>query len=1247
MARTGCQRSIPLDPQVFSIQKLGGCVICKVCPQRNGKLRAMKACHVAEHCATKLHKDSFILSLRTQEKKNRSLLARSLSPPLTPAAHSRLTYDLSPPEDPERPTTPSPPSVTSAEDDDNDHDHEQLPQLWDPSTQMFAIEEPDLYSELIAARNRGDTLFTCSLQPLADELGLDDDDMLDPPPDDNEFGLFLEDEEDHINNQRMDDSTYPWPSKATFITDLLFGSTRLRFSEAQKKAVLSWAREMGAQNVPTLYALRKAQDHVRSCVGNPTCKVTASSGNIFYINAIGSAIAKDYSNPLTRFSMHDYPEDGRGNMSQVHHGSKMLHELPEELLVPSVRVNNNIYFRNELLQSTTGFFIPTRFFQGNISSRDAERASLQVLALGHPVVRTEAGFAVDPERVILEVSSFQRTYIDLQTDVHLCGFTSTSQSFAAGMPNPLREKSNGRLVLTVPLIIFMDDVSGNVSKQWNKHHAVYMSNASMPREMLEKEFCVRFVSSSPHASPMELIKAVKESIAAAAEEGIVAYDCKHRDEVMLIPYGLFEAGDNPMQAEECSHGGLHCNYFCRTCKVGGTMSMKQSDEGYLKLFEIGELRRPEETIQQILEQIELSKLSGGTTKVQNAVSLTGTRDTTSASIVDRLLELGKRLRKREPGKPAINEREVRQTLEREYEEMLGGLSVEDHINPLLDMPGLNIHQDTPTEILHTILLGVVKYFWGQTIWILDKAHLVKTFQTRLDNINKDGLNSPTLGAEYICRYSGSLIGKHFKSLAQLMPFLIYDLVPSTVLNGWTVIGQLVVLLWHTRIDDIEEYLTRLTRTIDDFLNISVQCAPSIILTKSKFHFLLHIPAYIRRFGPPILFSTEHFESFNSVFRLSCVHSNRQAPSRDSCNAFAYNDILKHVATGGFWMESKSKRWMHAAPGVLNYIANHPEQRHLLGVPTVHENHPGTVFQASSVIAVNGDKVTIGKYAILRGNELSIGKIVEIIVSESNTRLATHIVVRPLHFLPDIHPQLRLPQLQLADEDRLLLPSDILSAVNVQHDCASSSCDEFVSVNTRQERTETTKMKTSLIHKNTGRFVLNAHSLHNYALISQVIPHPLRMAMNLPYFPNSREVRLKAARAVRAKKAGNPAEGTGSAPPVFERTTRKSKQGGKGKKAQQVAAGPSLQPPIPPTPVHLTASHPPPIPAYAGPYHHAMQPPTGIPPTPVHLTASHPPPMLAYAGPYHHAMYPSPYVFPQGPFMYPLPSPANTHWHAGP
>jgi hypothetical protein len=68
------------------------------------------------------------------------------------------------------------------------------------------------------------------------------------------------------------------------------------------------------------------------------------------------------------------------------------------------------------------------------------------------------------------------------------------------------------MVYAVPLIIFMDNVSGNISKQWNKHFVIYMSNANLQCEMLDHEFFVQFVTSSPHASPMELMDAMKQSI---------------------------------------------------------------------------------------------------------------------------------------------------------------------------------------------------------------------------------------------------------------------------------------------------------------------------------------------------------------------------------------------------------------------------------------------------------------------------------------------------------------------------------------------------------------------------------------------------------------------------------------------------------------------------------------------------------------------------------------------------------------
>ncbi|KAG2051831.1 hypothetical protein BDR06DRAFT_983423 [Suillus hirtellus] len=387
------------------------------------------------------------------------------------------------------------------------------------------------------------------------------------------------------------------------------------------------------------------------------------------------------------------------------------------------------------------------------------------------------------------------------------------------------------MVYSVPLIIFMDDVSGNISKQWNKHHAIYMSNMNLPHEMLEKEFFVRFVSSSPHAPPMELID--------AAQSGVIVWDCKYNEEVMLIPYVLFLAGDNPMQAEECSHTGLNCNYFCRTCEVGGTKEYKESEAGYNTIF-----------------MFETAFKSGATTKIQNSVSLTGVRDSSSASILSALVELRKKLRKHTVGSQALPENEVEVALRKEFKELLKGGQLDDIINPLLGMDGLDIHMDTPTEILHTILLGVVKYFWGQTVFLLKKAKFLHIFQCQLKSIDKDGLNAPCLNTDYICHYEGSLIGKHFKSLAQVMPFIIHNLIPPPVLNAWTVIGELVVLVWHTKITDMEAYLAILSQTIEDFLNVTTQCAPSILISKPKFHFLVHLPVYIRHFSPTIVFSTE-------------------------------------------------------------------------------------------------------------------------------------------------------------------------------------------------------------------------------------------------------------------------------------------------------------------------------------------------------------------------------------------------------
>jgi hypothetical protein len=119
------------------------------------------------------------------------------------------------------------------------------------------------------------------------------------------------------------------------------------------------------------------------------------------------------------------------------------------------------------------------------------------------------------------------------------------------------------------------------------------------------------------------------------------------------------------------------------------------------------------------------------------------------------------------------------------------------------------------------------------------------------------------------------------------------------------------------------------------------------VSKPKFHFLVHLLAYIRCFGPAIVFSTERYESFNSVFRLASIHSNRHAPSFDICTTFAIYDAIKHIFTGGYWYDSSKKGggprdwgWVQAGKEVQALFKDYPEYVHLFGLTIDNQHKPG-------------------------------------------------------------------------------------------------------------------------------------------------------------------------------------------------------------------------------------------------------------------------------------------------------------------
>lgn len=57
-----------------------------------------------------------------------------------------------------------------------------------------------------------------------------------------------------------------------------------------------------------------------------------------------------------------YPEDGEGKLSEAWHGDKMLRDIPDHLLSPTLRHAGKVYWVDELVKRTEDrWFLPKRW----------------------------------------------------------------------------------------------------------------------------------------------------------------------------------------------------------------------------------------------------------------------------------------------------------------------------------------------------------------------------------------------------------------------------------------------------------------------------------------------------------------------------------------------------------------------------------------------------------------------------------------------------------------------------------------------------------------------------------------------------------------------------------------------------------------------------------------------------------------------------------------------------------------------
>ncbi|KAJ6629389.1 hypothetical protein B0H10DRAFT_2160501 [Mycena sp. CBHHK59/15] len=915
--------------------------------------------------------------------------------------------------------------------------------------------------------------------------------------------LDLENEEDEIDDDMsytsvpLDSAYSPYPNKVNMLLDIIDNLPRLRMSSNQFKMIL--------------WILKKC--NVSNLCGSAPKSYTSTVGNRFFVNDIRETIARDFANPEVAKHLQFYPEATTGPISEVWQAQRWKEFKPSELTPMYARGLRQFYIDEVAALESGALVIPVAWIklEGVLCANCVD------------ITTSPTGWTIGVDLRSIPASEFRYNYYDV---IERIGdkITWADNVKAPEMPNALRALAEGDDLYVVMVPIWADDVSGNKSKQYNKHINMYLANSNLPGQLLQQEYFVRFVSTSPHATSPEQFSAIKEQIQSTHTKPIPCYNAETGRNCRVILRVPSLPADNPQQSEEASHMGGNANCGCRRCKAGGPHEVTESDDGYHSMHNAGIPRLAAETKKTLEDQIKLA-MYGVEAPISRLQTATGVKDKVAQYWIDILLQKAREMKANSPGRTADS---ITEELEAWLLKQLG-----DKVNPLLDISGLDPNRDTPVEILHTILLGIIKYVWYilHSGWSDAQRDL---FVIRLQSTDIDGLTIPPIRSAYMMQYRNGLIGKHFKTLMQTMVFHMHDLVSPELFTLVKAVSALGSLLWVHEIDDMDQYTSDLTVLIGNVLDAFGDQDPAKILLKIKLHLLPHIVE-----------DAVLFECFNAIFRLCSILSNHQAPSHDIALKFASMDRVKHMLSGGFWKVDDD--WVCAGPNVRSVLKNMPIIQHHLGWVPPRTLVPGNVpltrwkdTQACSsannspilgsvrwrsaigVTAQSGDFCREHSWIFARDSEVSspdsviltqethallenavvVGRICELLAPETSSEGIPSGVITLDRFVVSeiLHPDFGMPVLQKPADASLhtitVLAAAVMFRFSAQHDCRLVKCAPTALRPVMQERQETSQTTKLLSHGDDEHFVVNMAALHNATLLRRNLPVALTVPQPL-------------------------------------------------------------------------------------------------------------------------------------------------------
>lgn len=241
------------------------------------------------------------------------------------------------------------------------------------------------------------------------------------------------------------------------------------------------------------------------------------------------------------------------------------------VLTPMVRINDKDFYTGEILMDIFGrLIIPIRWYKKSDELfADALLVNSNSFATSILQEEYKAAYSKIPWPKLCMTLNLT---LDYEIDVFLSG-----EKVTLIMPNNNRIIAKGKRVFSVPITLFADDTSGNQSKKYNKHEAIYFTLSGLPTSIMQKEYNIHFVSASNVCSSLHMLDGIVDDINNSIKNGIISFNATLKEEVIIKPFILAVVADNPMASLLSNHTAGSA--VCRNCTLYHVPS-KQVSSGY-------------------------------------------------------------------------------------------------------------------------------------------------------------------------------------------------------------------------------------------------------------------------------------------------------------------------------------------------------------------------------------------------------------------------------------------------------------------------------------------------------------------------------------------------------------------------------------------------------------------------------------------------------------------------------------------